>query len=96
MSRQNILNKVSVMEKLTKLRSLPTLQNVIQGYYWSQNDLKAGKGPNYDPTISEVASLLESVICQNKKGECGLLKKIFFSTKFFSFFKLGHFTNHDD
>ena len=54
MSRQNILNKGSVMEKLTKLRSLPTLQNVMQGYYWRQNELKAGKGPNYNPTISEV------------------------------------------
>ena len=64
MSRQNILNKVSVMEKLTKLCSLPTLQNVIQGYYWRQNELKAGKGPNYNPTISEVASLLESDIRQ--------------------------------
>ena len=60
MSRQNILNKGSVMEKLTKLRSLPTLQNVIQGYYKRQNELKAGNGPNYNPTISEVASLLES------------------------------------
>ena len=64
MSRQNILNKVSMMEKLTKLRSLPTLQIVIQGYYWGQNELKAGKGPNYNPIISEVASLLESDICQ--------------------------------
>ena len=64
MSRQNILNKDSVMEKLTKLRSLPTLQNVIQGYYWRQNELKAGKGPNYNPTISEVASF------------CGLTKKV--------------------
>ena len=64
MSRQNILNKGSVMEKLTKLLSLPTLQNVIQGYYWRQNELKAGKGPNYNPTISEVASLLESDIRQ--------------------------------
>ena len=45
MSSQNILNKVSVMEKLTKLRSLPTLQNVMQGYYWRENELKAGKGP---------------------------------------------------
>ena len=45
MSRQNILNKVSVMEKLTKLRSLPTLQNVMQGHYWRQNELKAGEGP---------------------------------------------------
>ena len=58
MSRQNILNKVSVMEKLTKLCSLPTLQNVTQGYYWRQNELKAGKGPNYNPTISEVASYI--------------------------------------
>ena len=64
MSRQNILNKVCAMEKLTKLRSLPTLQNVIQGYYWRQNELKAGKGPNYNPTISDVASLLESDIRQ--------------------------------
>ena len=62
MSSQNILNKVSVMEKLTKLRSLPTLQNIMQEYYWRQNELKAGKGPNYNPTISEVASLLESDI----------------------------------
>ena len=53
MSRQNILNKVSVMGKLTKLRCLPTLQNVIQGYYWRQNELTAGKGPNYNPTIPE-------------------------------------------
>ena len=45
MSSQNILNEVSVMKKLTKLRSLPTLQNVMQGYYWRQNELKAGKGP---------------------------------------------------
>ena len=60
MSRQNILNKVSVMEKMTQLRSLPTLQNVIQGYYWRQNELEAGEGPNYNPTISEVASLLKS------------------------------------
>ena len=45
MLRQNILNKVSVMEKLTKLRSLPMLQNVMRGYYWRQNELKAGKGP---------------------------------------------------
>ena len=44
MSSQNILNKVIVMEKLTKLRSLRTLQNVMQGYYWRQNELKAGKG----------------------------------------------------
>ena len=51
MSCQNILNKVSVMEKLTKLCSLPTLQNVIQGYHWRQNELKAGKGPNYNPTV---------------------------------------------
>ena len=64
MSRQNILNKVSVMEKITKLRSLPTLQNVIQGHYWRQNELKAGEGPNYNPTISEVASLLKSDMCQ--------------------------------
>ena len=64
MSHQNILSKVSVMEKLAKLRSLPTLQNVIQGYHWRQNELKAGKGPNYNPTISEVASLLESDIRQ--------------------------------
>ena len=63
MLRQNILNKVSVMEKLTKLRSLPMLQKVMQGYYWRQNEFKAGKGPNYYPTISEVASLLESDIC---------------------------------
>ena len=34
----------------------------MQGYYWRQNELKAGKGPNYNPTISEVASLLESDI----------------------------------
>ena len=52
------------MEKLTKLSSLPTLQNVIQGYYWRQNERKAGKGTNYNPTISEVASLLESDIRQ--------------------------------
>ena len=64
MSRQNILHEVSVMEKLAKLHSLPTLQNVIQGYYWRQNELKAGKGPNYNPTISEVASLLERDIRQ--------------------------------
>lgn len=64
MSRQNILSKVCVMEKLTKLRSLPTLQNVLQGYYWRQNELKAGKGPNFKPTISDVASLLESDIRQ--------------------------------
>ena len=62
MSRQNILNEVSVVEKLTKLRSLSTLQNVMQGYYWRQNKLKAEKGPNYNSTISEVASLLESDI----------------------------------
>ena len=62
MSRQNILNKVSVMEKLTKLCSLPTLQSVMQGYCWRQNELKAGKGPNYNSIISEVASLLESDI----------------------------------
>ena len=64
MSRQNILNKVSVMEKLTKLRSLPTLQNLKQECYWGQNELKAGKRPNYNPTIPEVASLLESDIRQ--------------------------------
>ena len=34
----------------------------MQGYYWRQNELKAGKGPDYNPTISEVASLLESDI----------------------------------
>ena len=71
MSRQNILNKVGVMEKLTKLRSLPSLQNVIQGYYWSQNELKAGKGPNYNPTISEVA---QGLYGQGKSG-----KNVFFS-----------------
>ena len=64
MLHQNILNKNSVMEKLTKLRSLPMLQNVKQGYYWRQNELKVGKGPNYNPTISEKASLLESYIRQ--------------------------------
>jgi len=52
------------MEKLTKLRSLPTLQNVIQGYYWRQNELKSGKGPNFKPTLSDVASLLENDIRQ--------------------------------
>ena len=52
------------MEKLTKLRSRPTLQNVIQEYYWRQNELRAGKGPNYNPAISEVACLLESDIRQ--------------------------------
>ena len=34
----------------------------MQGYYWRQNELKPGMGPNYNPTISEVASLLESDI----------------------------------
>ena len=53
-----------MMKKQTKLRSLPTLQNVIPGYYLRQNELKAGKGPNYNPTIYEVASLLESDIRQ--------------------------------
>ena len=62
MSRQNIPNKVRVMEKLTK--SLPTLQNVMQRYYWRQNELKAGKETNYNQIISEVASLLESDIRQ--------------------------------
>ena len=64
MSRQNILSNVSVMEKLTKLRTLPTLRNVIQGYFWRQHELKAGKGPNFQPATSDIASLVEKVIRQ--------------------------------
>ena len=40
MFRQYILTKVCVMEKRNKLRQLPTLQNVMQGYYWRQNELQ--------------------------------------------------------
>ena len=64
MSRQNILSNVSVMEKLTKLRTLPTLRNVIQGYFWRQHELKAGKGPNFQPATSDIASLVEKDIRQ--------------------------------
>jgi len=62
MSRQSILSNVSVMEKLTKLRTLPTLRNVIQGYFWRQHELKAGKGPNFQPAFSDIASLVENDI----------------------------------
>ena len=64
MSRQNILSNVSVMEKLTRLRTLPTLRNVMQGYFWRQHEFKAGKGPNFQPAISDVASLVEKDIRQ--------------------------------
>ena len=50
------------MEKRNKLRQLPTLQNVMQGYYWRQNELQVGKSPNFKPTVFHVASLLEEAI----------------------------------
>ena len=58
MSCQNIL---TIME-LTKLRKLPTLQNVIQEYFWRQNELEVGKGPNFNPTVHDLASFLEENI----------------------------------
>ena len=58
MSRQNILTKVCIIE-LTKIRKLPTLQNFIQGYYWRQNELQVGKGPNFKPTVYDFANFLE-------------------------------------
>ena len=47
---------------LSKLWNVPTLQNVIQGYYWRQNELKVGKGPNFKPTVCDFASFLEEDI----------------------------------
>jgi len=52
------------MEKLTKLRTLPTLRNVIQGYFWRQHELKAGKGSCFQPAISDMASLVVDGIHQ--------------------------------
>ena len=46
----------------TKLQKLPSLQNVIQGYYWRQNELEVDKGPNFKPTVYEVASFMEEDI----------------------------------
>ena len=61
MSRQNILTKHLTKEQ-TKLQKLPSLQNVIQRYYWRQNELEVGKGPNFKPTVYDVASFLEEDI----------------------------------
>ena len=61
MSCQNIPTKVCIMEQ-TKLQKLPSLQNVIQGYYWRQNELEVDKGPNFKPTVYEVASFMEEDI----------------------------------
>ena len=63
MSGQNILTKVCIME-LTKFQKLPTMQNVIQGYYWRQNELQVGKGPNFKPTAYDFVSFLEEDICK--------------------------------
>ena len=48
--------------ELTELRKLPSLQNVIQGYYWRQIELKVGKGSYFKPTVYDVASFLEEGI----------------------------------
>ena len=56
-----ILSNVSVLEKLTKMRALPTLCNVIQRYFWRQHELKARKGPNFQSVTSDVASLVENI-----------------------------------
>ena len=55
MSHKNILTKVCIIE-LTKLQKLLSLQNVIQVYYWRQNEQEVGKGPNFKPTVYDVAS----------------------------------------
>ena len=55
MSCQSILTKVCIME-LSKIWKLPSLQNVIQGYYWRQNELEVGKDPKFKPTVYDVAS----------------------------------------
>ena len=46
----------------TKLRKLPSLQNVIQRYYRRQNELEVGKGLNFKPTVYDVAGFLEEDI----------------------------------
>ena len=58
MSRQGVLQQLSVMKKLDKLRQLPTLKQVYQGYMWRHNELQAGHGPNYRPPRQEVATLV--------------------------------------
>ena len=61
MSCQNILTKVCIME-VSKIWKLPSLQNVIQEYYWRQNELEVGKDANFKPTVCDVASFLEEDI----------------------------------
>ena len=48
----------------TKLQKLPSLQNVIQRYYWRQNELEVCKGPDFKPTVYDVASFLKEDIHQ--------------------------------
>jgi len=65
MSRESILNKVTVMEELKVLRSLPTLAEVLRGYFWQQHQLQVGKGSAYRPSISKVGKLLEEDLKKN-------------------------------
>ena len=55
--RKSILNEVIVMEELKLLRTLPTLAQVLRGYFKQQHQLQVGKGPAYRPSISEGAKL---------------------------------------
>ena len=50
--------------ELDKLQKLPTLQNVIQGYYWKLTELKVSKGPNFKPIVYDFASFLKEDICK--------------------------------
>ena len=40
------------------------MREVIQGYHWRQHELKMGKGSNFQPSISDVAGLVEEDIRQ--------------------------------
>ena len=53
--------------ELTKLRKLPTLQNVIQGYYWRQNEQEVGKGPNFKPKVYDFCKLFGGRHTQDMK-----------------------------
>ena len=62
MPRESILNKVTVMEELKLLCTLPTFAQVLRGYFWQQHQLQVGKGLAYRPSISEVAKLLKMIL----------------------------------
>ena len=47
MLRESILNKVTVMGELKLLRTIPTLAQVLCGYFLQQHQLQVGKEPAY-------------------------------------------------